>query len=486
MEKKLYDVVTVDGRTRVTEDHSLMVGGLETKPTQLVPGMVVDTGDPGPGLAEAGISCEMAWALGLFLAEGSVSYSAKNQNTLARIANSSLELLGRAQRTFSEWFSERCSVHDSGSGTTQLQVWSLRIGDAATDFVSRYCYSIHNEHFWDRSAKRNARRLVRYKKVPIQVLNGSREIKEAFIEGYMRGDGFRDQYTWKSDSKDLVLVAGLQYLYRELGWETRISVRDDKPNITVLRRVKNGRGVPGEVRRVRALGKTDAYVYDLETESHTFVAGVGMLVHHNTGLGQGVTARLRELQAEGKLPPFVGESAEDRRGLTIVPVNFGSSSEDPTFDRAKDELWWKLREAIRNTKLGLPPDREVAKYGLPKGNDMVAQLTTPIYDSNSAGKIVVYDKRTSGARGSEDAKARIRNLPAKSPDVGHAIAMAAFGASQLQAGTSPIPAKTTQEIHEREVAKLIKASERQGDEPRPFDPLAAMYGAGDDSEWDPF
>lgn len=176
----------------------------------------------------------------------------------------------------------------------------------------------------------------------------------------------------------------------------------------------------------------------------------------DTGIGQGVSARLRQLQREGKLPKYRMLDGKTRE-IWILPRNFGAASEKSIFDLVKDEMWWGVREAIRAVTLLLPTEQTMAKWELPRGNHLVAQLTTPIYGRVGSGgedgkKIQVYDKR--GAHG----KVMLtRNLPSKSPDIAHSCMLAWNGWSHLRAdkADSIAPPRNLQEAFDQKTRELM-------------------------------
>ncbi len=282
VKKELFDVVTSDGRTKVTDDHSLIAGGEERKPQTLIPGTVIDTVRPveSDGGAYDTMGDEVAWACGLFAAEGSLTChidDAGYRSWHARVANTDLDLLERARHAFEGLFGQPCSIHRAGEPPhpRRRPCHQLRLGRAACGFVRTWMYGDGPDG-------------VRYKKVPIQILNASPKVMRSFLDGYLAGDGCFDTHSghWKADTKDLSLAAGIQFLLERLGAITSIGVRQDKKTITTVKHVRALAGrVSGEVKQVRSLGMFDGAVYDLETESHTFVAGAGYLVHHNSGMG---------------------------------------------------------------------------------------------------------------------------------------------------------------------------------------------------------
>ncbi len=129
----------------------------------------------------------------------------------------------------------------------------------------------------------------------------------------------------------------------------------------------------------------------------------------DTGLGGGVTDRLRQMQADKMLPS----------NLSIIPIKFGSIAErEDRFKQCKDELWWAAREAIRTNQLALPTDAEIRDWSLPRGSDFKSQLSSPIYEYDTRDRIDVLDRRQGN-------REKTRALPSKSPDLAHALILGA-------------------------------------------------------------
>ena len=159
----------------------------------------------------------------------------------------------------------------------------------------------------------------------------------------------------------------------------------------------------------------------------------------DTGLGGGVTDRLRELQHQGGFPS----------SCTIWPVNFGSKPRfrDRFFLR-KDEIWWSAREALRGSYIGLPSDARIREWRLPRGTDFKSQLLAPIFESDLRERVRVYDKRLTG-------KEVTKSLPLKSPDLAHALIL---GVDYYQRQEElPVPTEPPKS-QEEALARVMKAS----------------------------
>jgi GDPmannose 4,6-dehydratase len=131
------------------------------------------------------------------------------------------------------------------------------------------------------------------KQVPPLVLNGTLEVQDAFLKGYYAGDGLKKGNGDAIKTNSPVLAQGLAWLY---------GLRDRSPSVYAEHRagrcyyllnlpsaVRVGvkgqhlRRDPAEVRRVVEVEpERSEWVFDIETESELFCAGIGRLVVHNS------------------------------------------------------------------------------------------------------------------------------------------------------------------------------------------------------------
>ena len=165
----------------------------------------------------------------------------------------------------------------------------------------------------------------------------------------------------------------------------------------------------------------------------------------DTGLGGGVTDRLRELQAEGAFP----------QSCQIVGLKFGRKARrHDRFHSVKDELWWAAREALRQGHLALPTDEESRGWDCPRGSDFKTQMLSPVYEYDSLDRIRVLDKRVSG-------REKTKSLPTKSPDLAHAFILGVHTyLRQLPEEAPAPPPKTQDEILSRILQEAVKRIER--------------------------
>jgi phage terminase large subunit len=235
-----------------------------------------------------------------------------------------------------------------------------------------------------------------------------------------------------------------------------LDIAGEGVDLTVLSTIENGSWeIPmANGHRTFHSGKDVDKAVDLVLDVLSEGRNIRILTLDDTGLGQGVTAALRKLQRSGKIRKF------NEGGMWINPVNFARTAWDhDRFDWVTDELWWQARMALQERDFLLPPDSEIEKWGLPKGNSLLGQLQTPIYENVRQGVIAVYDKR--GRRGRRE---KTINLPEKSPDLAHSFILCVHSWLKLRADAKEPPAETTVDIFARKMRKIIQeTSVRRGD-----------------------
>ena len=133
-----------------------------------------------------------------------------------------------------------------------------------------------------------------HKQVPPLVLNGDVETQQAFLRGFYAGDGLKRGNGLAFKTNSAVLAQGLCWLYHQEDQPASVYVerRAGKTYyqvnlasaVTVGMKGQHLRRDPAEVRCINELQPpaADDWVFDLETESGTFCAGVGRIVVHNS------------------------------------------------------------------------------------------------------------------------------------------------------------------------------------------------------------
>ncbi len=132
-----------------------------------------------------------------------------------------------------------------------------------------------------------------FKQVPPLVLNAGYDAHDAFIVGYYAGDGLKRGKGASVKTNSPVLAQGLVWMYALRGQQASVYVehRGDKTyyQLNLASRDRVGakgahlRKDPSEVRRIVEIdAEPNEFVFDLETESGVFCAGVGRLIVHNS------------------------------------------------------------------------------------------------------------------------------------------------------------------------------------------------------------
>jgi GDPmannose 4,6-dehydratase len=130
------------------------------------------------------------------------------------------------------------------------------------------------------------------KQVPPVVLNAEPDAREAFLSAYYAGDGLKGGKGMSVKTNSPVLALGLCWMFHLAGQpssvysERRSGVTYYQLNLASAVRVgatgQHLRKPPGEVRKVVPSVRDDDWVFDLETASGMFCAGVGRLIVHNS------------------------------------------------------------------------------------------------------------------------------------------------------------------------------------------------------------
>jgi len=157
-----------------------------------------------------------------------------------------------------------------------------------------------------------------YKIVPACILNSPIEIRRAYFAGFYAGDGYKKESgTVTLCQKGKINIQGIYYLAKSIGHENvSVGIRNDKPDIYKISIPKSFRKNPNKIKKMfevdniinknyeerkiieknieddmehlnieddmEHLNIEDEYVYDIETEAGTFLAGVGNMIVFNT------------------------------------------------------------------------------------------------------------------------------------------------------------------------------------------------------------
>jgi GDPmannose 4,6-dehydratase len=221
------------------------------------------------------ITPEMAELLGLLAADGYVSRDGAH----ARFTNNDFLVRCRAMELWSRVF---LGLSRLSTGTSGFNA------DASTTAVNFSGASTIGPWLREQLYTSTA-----HKQVPPVVLNADRDIQRAFLTGYYAGDGLKKGNGESIKTNSAVLAQGLCLMYFNQGQPASVYVEQREGrsyyqlNLRSAVRVgAKGRHLlrsPSEVRRIATSAvPDDEWVFDLETESGVFCAGVGRLVVHNS------------------------------------------------------------------------------------------------------------------------------------------------------------------------------------------------------------
>ena len=266
-----------------TEDHRVFVDGKERYVNKLSSGDKIDRSDFIDKNDYNPWTNEFAEMAGFFMAEGS---SNKYKNGYQwYLCNSKIEYLKKYQKTIEAFFSEKTYIVADGKNMHKLY---------ATNPKNLYNFFRHN--FYSSSGN---------KKVPTQILNSNADTAKAYLKGFLLGDGHVDDRGRISlTEKSNIGMAGLTYLYKKLGEQIRFHIRDDKDTI---------QGFLTQNRRKSGVNKIldqqdEQWVYDINTDSGSFVGGVGDACFHNCDMifPADIIERFLEVKKFEKEPALIG------------------------------------------------------------------------------------------------------------------------------------------------------------------------------------
>ena len=281
--KKIFRVLTHTGVIDCTEDHSL----LNPKKERVKPGEL-KVGDellhhPLPTISQEidKITKEEAFVWGMFVGDGSCGrYQTKHgaKDTWA-LNNQDKKLLKKCQGYMTDMgIKTKILETMKSSGVYKL----VPVGNAY-GAISKLVKNFRG-HCYDKKSKI----------VPIQILQSSEEVRLEFFKGYYCADGDKSSgnntydkkfelQSKRFDVKNKITAMSFFMLVKSLGYNCSINTRSDKLDIYRLTISKKSfRKSPIKIKKIDDLGSEEKYVYDLETSSHHFSAGVGELVAHNT------------------------------------------------------------------------------------------------------------------------------------------------------------------------------------------------------------
>jgi GDPmannose 4,6-dehydratase len=273
----LLSIQTRGGVVDVTAHHHM----LDDEHTQIV-ARDVEEGDDlavaewmptAPGWTVA--TPEMAELLGLLAADGYVSRDGRH----VRLTNNDFAIRARAKGLWSMVFMGGSHEWTGTSGfDADTTVEAVNFNGVAT--IGPWL----REQLYTPSG---------FKQVPPLILNANSETQKTFLTGYYAGDGLKKGNGESIKTNSAVLAQGLCLMYFNQGQPSSVYVEQREGRTYYQLNLRSAARVgakgqhllrsPSEVRRItEAAVPDDEWVFDLETESGEFCAGVGRVVVHNS------------------------------------------------------------------------------------------------------------------------------------------------------------------------------------------------------------
>ncbi|MCP9489056.1 MAG: GDP-mannose 4,6-dehydratase [Solirubrobacteraceae bacterium MAG38_C4-C5] len=230
-------------------------------------------GEIPPNPSWTAISPQLGELLGLLAADGYVN------DRQAQFTNCDPVLRGRVAELWSRCFMGHSRGWMSASGF----VADTEVGQLALTGAPLACAWLREQLYTSTG----------FKQVPPVVLNAEPEVQDAFLAGHYKGDGLKRGNGESVKTNSSVLAQGLFWLYAQTERPASVYVehRADKryyqlnlpTAVPIGAKGAHLRRDPAEIRRIRTATVADEeWVFDLETESGVFNAGVGRVVVHNS------------------------------------------------------------------------------------------------------------------------------------------------------------------------------------------------------------
>jgi GDPmannose 4,6-dehydratase len=275
-EKNVLRIMSRGGFYEATSDHkSFKHGEIETATKNLKTGDRLELKSLPPNSEISLMSEEEAEFLGLMSAEG---YISKDRNS-ARFTNKDAVLCNKIKNLWSKISIGYTSEYYTVSGYTQKKdILNINLlGD------SNYLNLLRDELYTKSGEKR----------VPQKILNSNKKIIEAYLRGYNYGDGLKagnqNSELQGFTTNSYTLSAGLCFLLNILEYRFILcpEERGDKIYFKININVKNskkGEHLKKSLNEITKISKLNyvGWLFDLETSSNTFSAGVGFSWVHNS------------------------------------------------------------------------------------------------------------------------------------------------------------------------------------------------------------
>jgi hypothetical protein len=243
------------------------------------------------------ITLSEAYIMGLWWADGSCGiYNYKNTKNKAKdsdvyhyqwyISNCDLILLNNVKNIIENIYNISSTIFEDKYHNTKKnrqKSYKLKIngGKSIKSLIDKYINMFYYKNKDSKYVNGN-------KYISSSILNSPKNIREEFLKGYYHGDGTGHDLNVIRKSMDVeskISAQSIYYLCRSLGYEVSLNIRDDKPSVYKLIITKNYQTKDkNTIKKIKNMGISEEYVYDLQTSNGHFQAGIGQLIVHNSNI----------------------------------------------------------------------------------------------------------------------------------------------------------------------------------------------------------
>lgn len=358
-DKKIKRVLSRGGYYEATSDHISFTSDDKEIPTHKL--MVNDTISlkPLPGLtSEITLTEEEAEFLGMMVAEGCIKKS------VGTIINKDKSFIDRVEYL---WKKISCGY------TTIAQVES---GYKPGEFS--FCLSLCGDISYLNFIKQEIYTDAKYKRIPLKILNSSYNLIMSFLRGYNRGDGTKtcnqngEFQCFTTNSS--VLAAGLWLLSENvlkvrtiLNVEYRNNAKYYKINLNVFDSNKEKHLIESR-NQIKSIINEEykGWLFDLETESGTFSAGIGNTwVHNSPRRGEEFVTR-KITKGVARIAAAIAKARRTNTDFSFEPLELGNVNAKRDWSDAEDcvdAIWRMLNQDKYNEQIKNLLSFSFSKYG---------------------------------------------------------------------------------------------------------------------------
>ena len=213
-------------------------------------------------------SNDLAWLYGLFVADGSAGIWGGRYK--AQISCYNAEMRVKIKAVIEDNFHISGTIFDGKSQGVQM--------------ADRRLAKFFEDNFYTLSSE---------KRIPESILNAPADVKRAFLDGYLDGDGYRRKNgSFTFDTISPTLAQGLVFILAQLGRNYTVYSYPPKRFAFSFHSPNGKRKLNPYIVRSITSFPYKGFIYDMETESHVFTTGIGPVKVHNT------TARYLKLSVD--------------------------------------------------------------------------------------------------------------------------------------------------------------------------------------------